>query len=135
MNAGQQHGVHGWSYHGDLFGEIRSTQKNGAQDSHVYWHIASEVSCADLKQYFWSTWLSARLLFGFMLASWFLSMWISNAAATAMMMPVAEAALQQLKHVMTQHLKPIVTEIEPEVEETAIDEKQEQVELHSKSQR
>ncbi|ELU04339.1 hypothetical protein CAPTEDRAFT_211152 [Capitella teleta] len=72
----------------------------------------------------------ARLLFGFMLASWFLSMWISNAAATAMMMPVAEAALQQLKHVMTQHLKPIVTEIEPEVEETAIDEKQEQNNSH-----
>ena len=38
-----------------------------------------------------------RLLFGFMLATWFLSMWISNTATTAMMVPVVEAVLQQMK--------------------------------------
>ena len=38
-----------------------------------------------------------RLMLGFMLPTWFLSMWISNTATTAMMIPVAEAVLTQLK--------------------------------------
>ncbi|ELU04585.1 hypothetical protein CAPTEDRAFT_127905 [Capitella teleta] len=37
------------------------------------------------------------LLLGFMLPTWFLSMWISNTATAAMMVPVAEAVLQQLR--------------------------------------
>lgn len=34
---------------------------------------------------------------GFMIVSSFLSMWISNTATTAMMLPIANAVLQQLK--------------------------------------
>ncbi|CAL1537339.1 unnamed protein product [Lymnaea stagnalis] len=37
------------------------------------------------------------LMLGMMLATWFLSMWISNTATTAMMIPIAEAVLVQLK--------------------------------------
>ena len=37
------------------------------------------------------------LMFGFMFAAWFLSMWISNTATTTMMMPMVEAVLQELK--------------------------------------
>ncbi|XP_041350287.1 solute carrier family 13 member 5-like [Gigantopelta aegis] len=34
---------------------------------------------------------------GLMLVTWFLSMWISNTATTAMMIPIAQAILQQMK--------------------------------------
>ncbi|KAM9348133.1 solute carrier family 13 member 2-like [Symphorus nematophorus] len=37
------------------------------------------------------------LMMGFMIVSSFLSMWISNTATTAMMLPIANAVLQQLK--------------------------------------
>uniref|UniRef100_K1RFR1 Solute carrier family 13 member 2 n=1 Tax=Magallana gigas TaxID=29159 RepID=K1RFR1_MAGGI len=37
------------------------------------------------------------LMFGMMLPTWFLSMWISNTATTAMMIPIANAVLVQLK--------------------------------------
>ncbi|XP_034034034.1 solute carrier family 13 member 2 [Thalassophryne amazonica] len=37
------------------------------------------------------------LMIGFMMVSSFLSMWISNTATTAMMLPIAHAVLQQLK--------------------------------------
>ncbi|CAK6957179.1 solute carrier family 13 member 2-like [Scomber scombrus] len=37
------------------------------------------------------------LMIGFMIVSAFLSMWISNTATTAMMLPIASAVLQQLK--------------------------------------
>ncbi|XP_051257644.1 solute carrier family 13 member 2 [Dicentrarchus labrax] len=37
------------------------------------------------------------LMIGFMIVSSFLSMWISNTATTAMMLPIAQAVLQQLK--------------------------------------
>lgn len=37
------------------------------------------------------------LLLGLMLTAWFLSMWISNTATTAMMLPIATAILNQLK--------------------------------------
>lgn len=36
-------------------------------------------------------------MMGFMIVSSFLSMWISNSATTAMMLPIASAVLQQLK--------------------------------------
>ena len=39
----------------------------------------------------------AQLLLGFMSATAFLSMWMSNTATTAMMMPIVEAVLQQLE--------------------------------------
>ncbi|KAF3841011.1 hypothetical protein F7725_006873 [Dissostichus mawsoni] len=39
----------------------------------------------------------ALLMMGFMIVSSFLSMWISNSATTAMMLPIASAVLQQLK--------------------------------------
>lgn len=41
--------------------------------------------------------LRSRLMFGMMLPTWFLSMWISNTATTAMMIPIANAVLVQLK--------------------------------------
>ncbi|RXG60446.1 Sodium-dependent high-affinity dicarboxylate transporter 3 [Armadillidium vulgare] len=37
-----------------------------------------------------------KLLFGFMLTTTFLSMWISNIASTAMMVPIVDAILQEL---------------------------------------
>uniref|UniRef100_A0A8C9XBK0 Solute carrier family 13 member 2 n=1 Tax=Sander lucioperca TaxID=283035 RepID=A0A8C9XBK0_SANLU len=39
----------------------------------------------------------ALLMMGFMFVSAFLSMWISNTATTAMMLPIAQAVLEQLK--------------------------------------
>uniref|UniRef100_A0A672G6I7 Solute carrier family 13 member 2 n=1 Tax=Salarias fasciatus TaxID=181472 RepID=A0A672G6I7_SALFA len=39
----------------------------------------------------------ALLMMGFMIVSSFLSMWISNTATTAMMLPIAQAVLQQLR--------------------------------------
>lgn len=37
------------------------------------------------------------LMFGFMLTTSFLSMWISNTATTAMMLPIVEAVFNELK--------------------------------------
>ena len=38
------------------------------------------------------------LLLGFMLNTMMLSMWISNSAATALMVPIVDAVLVQLRH-------------------------------------
>lgn len=46
-------------------------------------------------------------MIGFMVVSSFLSMWISNTATTAMMLPIANAVLQQLKD----------TELQAEIQE------------------
>lgn len=42
----------------------------------------------------------ARILLGFMLASFFLSMWISNTATAMMMLPIAMAIIKQLNDLM-----------------------------------
>lgn len=44
----------------------------------------------------WDCLSAPRLMLGFMLVTAFLSMWISNTASTAMMMPISHAVLQQL---------------------------------------
>jgi len=46
------------------------------------------------------TWVDLRfdsLMFSFMVTTFFLSMWISNTATTAMMLPIVEAVFQELK--------------------------------------
>ncbi|XP_071094215.1 solute carrier family 13 member 2-like isoform X2 [Haliotis cracherodii] len=43
------------------------------------------------------------LLFGIMLPCWFLSMWMSNTATAAMMMPIVNAILEQIKHTRHQY--------------------------------
>ena len=40
---------------------------------------------------------ACRLLFGFMIVTAFLSMWLSNTATTAMMFPIAQAILHELR--------------------------------------
>ena len=53
---------------------------------------------------------SFRILVGFMLPTSFLSMWISNAATTAMMIPVAESVIEQMLPQNGQRQKQIVEE-------------------------
>ena len=38
-----------------------------------------------------------RLMLGLMLPTWFLSMWISNTAATSMMIPIIQAVMTQIR--------------------------------------
>lgn len=42
----------------------------------------------------------ARILFGFMLASWILSMWISNTATTMMMIPIVSSVIFELEEMV-----------------------------------
>lgn len=56
---------------------------------------------------------SHRLLMGVMIVTAFLSMWISNSAATAMMLPITNAILEQLKGIEMQ--------IEEEHQSTPVD--------------
>ena len=43
-----------------------------------------------------------RLMLGLMLPTWFLSMWMSNTATAAMMVPILTAILAQIKTVKQQ---------------------------------
>lgn len=51
---------------------------------------------AKLKKFSFSFFLSSRLILGMMLTTSFLSMWLSNTASTAMMLPIANAILKSL---------------------------------------
>ena len=50
-----------------------------------------------------------KIIWGFMLATAFLSMWISNTAATAMMIPIMEAVLEELELIgSTKKVRPLL---------------------------
>ncbi|XP_059151134.1 solute carrier family 13 member 2-like [Physella acuta] len=63
------------------------------------------------------------LMLGMMLATWFLSMWMSNLATTAMMIPIAEAILYQLRSAKDAYKTPENENgiFGADTEETAID--------------
>ena len=44
-----------------------------------------------------------RLILGFMVATAFLSMWISNTATTVMMMPIGLAVIMNIQHLLKEH--------------------------------
>ena len=61
-------------------------------------------------------------MFGFMVVTAFLSMWISNTATTAMMVPIAQAVLMELKTHRT-GTAPSTKEISDNIENIEMEEK------------
>ena len=66
-----------------------------------------------------------RLLLGFMLIGWFLSMWISNTAAAAMTIPIAIAVIDELKKTEEDAQKGIENASFEEADKNGIEEVQE----------
>ncbi len=56
----------------------------------IYYEFMFILFCKDIYLFF-------RLMIGFMLPTMFLSMWISNTATTAMMVPIVDAVLKELE--------------------------------------
>ena len=56
----------------------------------------------------------ARLMLGFMFTTMFLSMWISNTATTAMMLPIVDAVAEAIndEHAEKQQMAPLAEEEE-----------------------
>jgi sodium-dependent dicarboxylate transporter 2/3/5 len=48
----------------------------------------------------------SRIMLGFMLSTWFISMWVNNTSATAMMLPIVTAVLTQLKNTTINKARP-----------------------------
>ena len=64
-----------------------------------YWFSFASAGIASLKaRLVWSSVFLHSLMLGIMLTTSFLSMWISNTATTAMMVPIVEAVLGEIKH-------------------------------------
>lgn len=65
--------------------------------SEILYKTFFNLSCNLFSNYLVYSNLSYRLMLGFMVTTMFLSMWISNTATTAMMVPIVDAVLNELE--------------------------------------